>query len=189
MDSRTFLPATACALAVSFGAAITAQAAPINVTYAYSATGVSGDPLNPPIIGIGTGSVNPLGSMTWMDIITDPNPATGEANGTFTMTFSTGDTLFGDLHEQLDLSTPPIVPFTQILTVTGGTGALLSYRGTLTGGGTGNLAENIFLASGTGTLNTIPEPESVVLLGMGLACLLVYRKRGLLFRSDSRYGS
>ena len=41
MDSRTFLPVAACALAVSFGAAITAQAAPINVTYAYSATAAS----------------------------------------------------------------------------------------------------------------------------------------------------
>ena len=147
MDSRTFLPATVCALVLSFCAASSAQAATINVTYAYSVSAVSGDPLNPPIIGVGTGSVNPLGSMTWMDIITDPNPATGEAVGTFTMTFSTGDTLFGDLHEQLDLSSLPIVPFTQILTVTGGTGALLSYRGTLTGGGIGNLAENIFLAS------------------------------------------
>lgn len=189
MDSRTFLLAAACALVLSFSAASTAQAATINVTYAYSVSAVSGDPLNPPIIGVGAGSVNPLGSMTWMDIITDPNPATGEAHGTFAMTFSTGDTLFGDLHEQLDLSSPPIVPFTQILTVTGGTGALVLYRGTLTGGGTVNLAENIALASGDGTLNTIPEPESVVLLGTGLACLLVYRKRDLLFRSDSRYGS
>ena len=182
MDSRPFLPATVCALVLSFCAAITTQAATINVTYAYSVSAVSGDPLNPPIIGVGAGSVNPLGSMTWMDIISDPNPATGEAKGTFTMTFSTGDTLFGDLHEQLDLISPPIVPFTQTLTVIGGTGALLSYRGTLTGGGSGNLAENIFLASGAGTLNTIPEPESVVLLGTGLACLLVYRKRGFLFR-------
>ena len=182
MDSRTFLPVAACALAVSFGAAITAQAAPINVTYAYSATGVSGDPLNPPIIGIGTGSVNPLGSMTWMDIITHPNAATGEADGTFIMAFNTGDTLFGTLHEQLDLSSPPIVPLTQTLNVTGGTGALLWYRGTLTGDGTVNLADSTVSASGAGTLDTIPEPESVVLLGTGLACLLAYRKRALLFR-------
>ena len=159
VDSRTFLPAAACALALSFCAASSAQAAAINVTYDYSVSAVSGDPLNPPIVGVGAGSVSPLESMTWMDIITDPNPATGEADGTFTMTFSTGDTLFGDLHEQLDLSSPPIVPFTQILTVTGGTGALLSYRGTLTGGGSGNLAENILLASGAGTLDTIPEPS------------------------------
>jgi hypothetical protein len=189
VDSRTFLPAAACALALSFCAAITAQAATINVTYAYTVTGVSGDPMNPPLIGIGTGSVNPLGSMTWMDIITHPNLATGEADGTFTMTFGTGDTLFGALHEQLNLSSPPIVPFTQILDVTGGTGAFLWYRGTLTGGGTGNLVNNTFSASGAGTLNTIPEPESIVLLGTGLACLLVYRKRGPLFRSDIRYGS
>ncbi len=181
MDSRTFLPAAACALALSFGTAITAQAATIDVTYAFTVTAVSGDPLNLPIIGIGAGSVNPLGSMTYMDIITSADPATGLTGGTFTMTFSTGDTLVGTLHEQLDLSSPPIVPFTQILNVTGGTGALLWYRGTLTGGGTGNLANRTFLASGAGTLDTIPEPESVVLLGTGLACLLAYRKRALLF--------
>ncbi len=181
MDSRTFLPAAVCALALSFCAAITAQAATINVTYAYSIETSSGDPLNLPIIGNGTGSVNPLGSMTWMDIITSANLATGEAGGTFTMTFSTGDTLFGTLQEQLDLSSPPIVPFTQILNVTGGTGALLLYRGTLTGGGTVNLAEGTASASGAGTLDTIPEPESVILLGAGLACLLAYRKRALLF--------
>ena len=181
MDSRTFLPATVCALALSFCAAITAQAATINVTYAYSGT-ASGDPMNPPLIGNGTGSVNPLGSMTWMDIITSPNLATGEADGTFTMTFSTGDMLVGTLHEQLDLSSAPIVPFTQILTVTSGTGAYRWYHGTLTGEGTVNLAGFTFSASGTGTLNTVPEPESVVLLGTGLACLLAYRKWGIPIR-------
>jgi hypothetical protein len=189
MKYTASMAAVASALALSFCAATRAEAATINVTYAFTASGVSGDPLNPPIIGIGTGSVDPLGSMTWMDAITHPNLATGEADGTFSMTFSNGDTLFGTLHEQLDLSSLPIIPFTQVMNVTGGTGALFWYRGTLTGGGTGNLAEGTFSSSGTGTLNTIPEPESVVLSGMGLACLLVYRKRGLLFRPDGRFGS
>jgi hypothetical protein len=185
VDARTFRTTAACALALSFGAAITAQAAAINVTYAYNIESASGSPLDLPIIGKGTGSVNPLGSMTWMDIITSANPATGQAGGTFTMTFSTGDTLFGTLQEQLDLSSPPIAPFTQIMNVTGGTGALLSYRGILTGAGTVNLAEGTASASGTGTLNTIPEPGSVVLLGTGLACLLAYRRRALLLRKSA----
>jgi hypothetical protein len=132
------------------------------------------------VIGNGTGSVDPLGSMTWKGV-NFPNLATGNNDGTFTMTFSNGDALVGTLHEHDDFSSPPIVPFTQILNVTGGTGAFLWYHGTLTGGGTLNLAGPSFSTSGAGTLDTTPEPESVVLLGIGLACLLAYRKRAVLF--------
>jgi hypothetical protein len=167
------------ALVLSFGVctASTAQATAINLTYAYNIESSSGDPMHLPIIGNGTGMVNPLGNMTWMDVITAANPATGQAGGTFTMTFSSGDTLFGTLHEHLDLSSPPIAPFTQVLHVTGGTGALLLYRGTLTGGGTVNLEQSIASASGSGTLNTVPEPDAIVLMGTGLTCLRVYRNR------------
>jgi hypothetical protein len=98
------------------------------------------------------------------------------------MTFTDGDTLFGTAHYQGDFSTFPIVPFTQLLTVTGGTGALLLYHGTLTGLEISNQTNGMFTSSGVGTLETTPEPESVVLFGTGLACLLVYRNRALLFR-------
>jgi hypothetical protein len=184
MNLRTLLTAAGCALVLGFGAAITAQAATINVTYAFSGTG-SGDPTNPPVIGNGTGSVNPLGSITWQGL-NFPNLATGDNDGTFTMTFSNGDTLVGTLHEHNDLSAPPVLPFTQTLNVTGGTGAFLWYNGTLTGSGTLNLANSSFSTSGAGTLDTVPEPGPVALLGIGLACLLVYRKRALPLRSDSR---
>jgi hypothetical protein len=94
------------------------------------------------------------------------------------MTFADGDTLFGSLYYQGDFSfPPPIVPFAQILTVTGGTGALLYYHGTLTGTEFANLDEGTIMASGAGTLDTVPEPESIVLLGTGLASLLAYRKQ------------
>ena len=74
------------------------------------------------------------------------------------------------------------MPFAQILTVTGGTGALLYYHGTLTGTEIANLDANTISASGAGTLDTVPEPDSVILLGTGLASLLAYRMRALLCR-------
>jgi hypothetical protein len=178
VDSRNFLPALACALALGFNAATTAPAETINVTYAMSGSG-AGDPLNPPLVGTASGSLLPLGSVTWGDQIF-PNLATGSGDGTFTMTFTDGDTLFGTAHYQGDFSNPPIVPFTQLLTVTGGTGALLLYHGTLTGIELSNQSNGTFTSSGSGTLETTPEPESVVLFGTGLACLLEYRRR-LLF--------
>jgi hypothetical protein len=181
MGSRNFLLAVACALALSFFAATTAPAEIINVTYAYSGT-ASGDPLNPPLIGAATGSLLPLGSMIWSDMAF-PNLDTGAVDGTFKMTFTDGDTLLGTLHYQGDFSfPPPIVPFAQILTVTGGTGALLYYHGTLTGTEIANLDANTISASGAGTLDTVPEPDSVILLGTGLASLLAYRMLALLCR-------
>jgi hypothetical protein len=180
VDSRILLPAVACALALSFCAATTALAETINVTYTRSGA-AAGDPLNPPLIGTATGALLPLGSMTWSDMAF-PNLATGSADGTFKMTFTDGDILFGTFQSQGDLSSPPIVPIAEILTVTGGTGALLYYHGTLTGKEVLNLVDASFSASGTGTLDTIPEPESVVLFGTGLLCLLAYRKRALLIR-------
>jgi hypothetical protein len=180
VDSKKLLSAAACVLALSFSAAISAQATTIDVAYALSGS-AAGDPLNPPLIGTATGTLLPLGDITWSDMVF-PDLATGAADGTFTMTFTDGDTLFGTLHYVGDFSNPPIVPFTQLLTVTGGTGALLLYHGTLNGIEISNQSDGTFTSSGGGTLDTTPEPESVVLLGTGLACLLAYRKRVLLFR-------
>jgi hypothetical protein len=179
VNIRNFLPTVAGALALSFCAAITAQAATINVTYALNGSG-GGDPLNPPLIGNATGTLLPLGNVTWSDMIF-PNFATGAGDGTFKMTFTDGDTLFGTAHYVPDFSFFPIAPITQLLTVTGGTGALFYYHGTLTGIELSDQTNGTFTSSGSGTLDTVPEPESIVLLGTGLACLLAYRKRALLF--------
>jgi hypothetical protein len=100
----------------------------LNVTYSLSGSG-GGDPSNPPLIGSATGSLSPLGNITWSDMIF-PNLATGAGDGTFKMTFTDGDTLFGTADYQGDFSTFPIVLFTQLLTVTGGTGEFLLYSGT-----------------------------------------------------------
>jgi hypothetical protein len=180
VNSRTLLSAAAFVLALSFCAPPIAQANIIDVTYSLSGSG-GGDPLNPPLLGNATGSLSPLGSIVWSDMIF-PDLSTGSGDGTFKMTFTDGDMLFGTLHVQGDFSSFPIVPFTQFLTVTGGTGALLLYHGTLNGIELSNQLDGSFTSSGGGTLETAPEPESLVLLGTGLASLLAYRKLTFLFR-------
>jgi hypothetical protein len=173
MNFRTAVKSAGCVFFI-LCAVVTAPAATISVTYAYNVT-ATGDPTNPPLIGNGTGSVVPLGTITWRDIAF-PNLATGAVTGTFTATFADG-TLFGNLFEQADLSAPPTaVPFAQTLEVTGGTGAFLWYNGRLTGSGTSNFVTNIGFNSGSGTLDTRPEPISVALLPIGLMCLIAYRR-------------
>jgi len=171
VNSRNFLPVVACALALSFCAATTAPAETINATYSLSGSG-GGDPLNPPLIGNATGSLLPLGSVIWSDQVF-PDLSTGAGIGTFKMTLTDGDTLFGTLLFQGDFSKFPLVPFTQLLTVTGGTGALLYYHGTLTGLEISNQLDGTFTSSGAGTLETTPtpEPSSLALFGSGLVAV------------------
>lgn len=176
---RNFLPVVACGFALSFFAARGAHADLINVTYSLSGSG-GGDPLNPPLIGNATGSLSPLGSVIWSDMVF-PDLVAGFGDGTFKMTFADGDTLFGTLHYVPDFSQFPIVPITQLLTVTGGTGAFLYYHGTLTGVELSNQLDGTFTSSGSGTLDPVPEPCSFALLATGLASVLVvYRKQALL---------
>jgi hypothetical protein len=113
-----------------------------------------------------------------------PDLTLGTGDGTFKMTFADGDTLFGTLHYVPDFSQFPIVPITQLLTVTGGTGAFLWYHGTLTGVELSNQNDGTFTSSGSGTLDTseTPEPQSIALLGTGLAYLLAHRKWARLFQ-------
>jgi hypothetical protein len=96
----------ACVLILASIVSVPAQAATINVAYSLSGAG-AGDVLNPPLIGSATGSLTPLGNVTWSDMLF-PNLATAAGDGTFKMTFTDGDTLFGTLHEQGDFSTYPI---------------------------------------------------------------------------------
>jgi PEP-CTERM motif len=180
VNSKKFVAAMACAFVLSFCGAITAHADIINVTYSLSGSG-GGDPLNPPLIGNATGALPPLGNITWSDEVF-PNFATGTGDGTFKMTFTDGDTLFGTLLYVPDFSQFPVAPITQLLTVTGGTGALLLYHGTLTGVELSNQIDGTFTSSGSGTLDTTPEPASIALFATGLASLFAYRKRALRLR-------
>ena len=164
--------------ALCFCAASAAQAATINATYTVNGSG-AGDPAQPPLIGSGSGLVTPvnlLGNMTWADV-GFPDLTTGAVQGTFTMTFTGGDTLAGTFQEQLNFAAAPNPDFTQILTVTGGTGALRWYNGTLTGAGIVHLADGTFSVSGAGTLSTVPEPDSVASLLIGIMLLALPKRR------------
>lgn len=179
MNFRTAAQTGVAVVSLLLCGLVAAPAATISVTYTYTVT-ASGDPTNPPLLGNGSGAILPLGNMTWSDIAF-PNLATGAVTGTFNATFANG-TLFGNLFEQADLSAPlNAVPITQTLDVTGGTGAFLGYAGTLTGGGVANLlAFEPSTNTGTGVLNTTPEPGSIALLAIGalsLAACKRFRRR------------
>jgi hypothetical protein len=184
MDFRIDVRKMACVLTtLCFAAGLSVEAAPISVTYSYTLSSITGDPANPPLMGTGAGSLLPLGDMSWSDRVF-PGPA-GAFDGTFTMTFADG-TLSGNLHGLTDLTAPPsALPFTQVLNITTGTGAFTGYNGTLTGNGVLNLLTRTESTSGSGTLNTTPEPASIALLPIGLVCLTAYRRRALRLRSRS----
>jgi hypothetical protein len=110
------------------------------------------------------GRLNPL---TWSDQAV-ADLTTGLLNGSFVMTFATGDQLFGDLFENVSqlLPTNGIGPFTQQLTIRGGTGLFAGASGMLSGNGLGTATGST--ASGTGTVALAPEPTSVALLATGM---------------------
>src|SRR5438270_4228365 len=78
VNVRNFL-SVVCALALSFFTTATAHPDLINVTYSLSGAG-GGDPLNPPLIGNATGTLLPLGSVTWSDMVF-PDLAAGTGDG------------------------------------------------------------------------------------------------------------
>jgi len=114
------------------------------------------------------------------------NVATGNlSNGQFTFDFGGGNTLFGTYVGVIDAA--PLPPPTGVAnvsltyTLAGGTGTFVNATGTLFGVGTIN-----FSPAGTasrieinGTVNVIPEPTTLFLLGTGLAgvCAAVRKRR------------
>ena len=124
---------------------------------------------------------------------------TGLDTGVFTITFATGDTLFGNLFEvdSQELLETNLGSFTQTLVFTGGTGTLAGASGSTMGGGI--VGPETFTASGTGTLTAagitpVPEPASIQLIAEGLlvsatACKLTRRRlRRQLPRLDQAKG-
>jgi hypothetical protein len=107
---------------------------------------------------------------------------TGVSNGggTFGITFANGDMLSGNFSQVLS---PAILatnagPFTEILTVTGGTGQFVGAFGSISGAGVA--APTGFTTSGGGTLTAagvaVPEPASVMLVFGGLLVMVATRK-------------
>jgi len=94
------------------------------------------------------------------------------SNGLFTFNFANGSTLLGTVSGSVQPIVNGIQPVSLIFSVTGGTG--------LFAGATGSLLANglvTFLPTGftnatlnfNGTINTVPEPTTMLLLGTGLA--------------------
>jgi hypothetical protein len=89
--------------------------------------------------------------------------------------------LFGTLLYVPDSSQFPIAPIAQFLTVTGGTGALHYYHGTLTGVELSNALDGTSRHQAPGHSTRCLNPGSFS-CWRGLASLLAWRKRAILFR-------
>lgn len=181
--TRSFRAAAVAAL-LGLGCAAPARAGLIPFTV----TGAGGaELLTPPPVSAflvtGDYSFDPLGDATLsllgeIDFTVVLPDGSTPAAGTFTFTFSGGDTLFGT---STQLNSPPgpggETPFTVEYAFEGGTGRFAGATGSMsTQGQFVFLTETTaaFADSGAGTLNVVPEPSACALLALGAGGLLAY---------------
>jgi hypothetical protein len=179
-------------LSIASIVSIPAHAGTIGITFS-NAGNLTGPPiLNGTILtvdSLATGSIlsfDPALNATWNPVtfhihdFVDVTTGTSSGNGIFGLAFANGDALSGSFFQALS---PAILatnmgPFTEILTITGGTGHFVGASGSISG--TGLAVPTGFTSSGSGTLTavgvSIPEPTSGLLIFGGLLALVVSRK-------------
>jgi hypothetical protein len=144
-----------------------------NAPFAAPDTGRCGTPAPPNLLAIlppGIGTSN-LGAFTTTENHCINVATRVISDGRFTFDFGGGNAFFGTYTGTVSPPVGGVVPISQIFTVTGGTGLFTGTSGSFTGIGArieANGMANIHLDF-NGTITTVPEPATVVLLGSGLA--------------------
>ncbi len=128
-----------------------------------------------PSTGVSTGTSN-FGAFTATQsvcIAAVPGPLT---NGLFTWAFASGNTLTGTYSGATAGVPDPTVPFildaTENYVITGGTGIFAGATGNILGVGTVTFSPGTLPFANVnlnGTITTVPEPATMLLLGTGLA--------------------
>jgi|SRR5579863_2209274 len=167
---------------------VRANASSIPITYSLTGMGtvVSATDTTLTLVGQFSGSVlssDPGLNTAWNPVsYSDQSVAdltTGLLNGKFSFVFANGDTLSGNVFEDVSaIAASPngTGPFAQTLTFTGGTGEFAGASGSVSG--SGFAGTTISTVSGIGSLNTAaPEPASGALLFGALAIIIAGRLR------------
>jgi hypothetical protein len=165
--------------------AIPAKADSFAITYSLTGMGtvVSSTDTTLTLVGQFSGSVLSSDSglnAAWNPVTyTDHSVAdltTGLLNGNFSFVFADGDTLSGNVFEDVSaiIANPSgIGPFTQTLTFTGGTGGFAGATGSVSGKGFVGTTQGTISGSGTLDAPAIPEPTSLILFLSGLTLIVV----------------
>ena len=112
---------------------------------------------------------------------TVPGPGATFTDGLFDFDFGDGATLSGTyVGTTFPTDTMGLIGFDQLFTITGGSGRFASATGSFTGEGTIQIRPGqnaLGIANLSGSINLVPEPAALGLLGIGTGLIAVRRHR------------